>query len=110
LSALGYKGFSHWKPSRPKNPVDVLLSGLNAKKRDARLVEALPWLVLTFSDMQWDNLVLTAKAYDLQNRLGFVTNIARRLAELSGEETKANKLRKVEAKLEQSKLEREDTL
>jgi transcriptional regulator with XRE-family HTH domain len=110
LSALGYKGFSHWKPSRPKNPVDVLLSALNAKKRDARLVEALPWLVLTFSDMQWDNLFLTAKAHDLQNRLGFVTNVARRLAELSGDETKAKKLRKFEAKLEHSKLEREDTL
>lgn len=110
LSALGYKGFSHWKPSRRKNPADVVLSALNARKRDARLVEALPWLVVTFADMQWDDLVLTAKAHDLQNRLGFVTNVARRLAELWGDETTANKLRKVEAKLEHSKLEREDTL
>lgn len=110
LSALGYKGFSHWKPSRPKNPVDVLLSALNAPQRNARLVEALPWLLLEFPDMEWNSLVLTAKAYDLQNRLGFVTNLAKRLAELWGDETTANKLRKVEAKLEHSKLEREDTL
>ncbi len=110
LSALGYKGFSHWTPSRRKNPADVLLSALNAGKRDARLVEALPWLVVNFPDMPWDDVVLTAKVYDLQNRLGYVTNVARGLAELWGDETNANKLKVVEARLEKSKLDREDTL
>ncbi len=110
LSALGYPGFSHYKPSRPMNPVDVLLSALNADKRDARLVEALPWVVLRYSDMDWNTLVSTAKLHDLQNRLGFVTSVARRMAEKHGKQSTAEKLGTVEARLENSKLEREGTL
>lgn len=110
LAALGYKGFSHLKPSRGKNPADVLLSALNSRKRDARLVEALPWLVLEFSDMPWAKLVRTAKAYDLQNRLGFVTNVARRVAEFRGDKETAEKLQRRERELEHSLLVREETL
>jgi len=51
-----------------------------------------------------------AKAHDLQNRLGFVTSVARRLAEMNGEGAKAALLGRREAELEQSRLEREDTL
>ncbi|MEP6788025.1 MAG: helix-turn-helix transcriptional regulator [Acidobacteriota bacterium] len=110
LSALGYLGFSHYKPSRLKNPADVLLSALNSDKRDARLVEALPWLVLKFHEMDWKRLVATAKLYDLQNRLGFVTNIARHLAESRGYAQTAKRLGEVESKLERSRLEHEETL
>lgn len=110
LAALGYKGFSHWKPSQLKNPADVLLSALNADKRDARLVEALPWLLFEFPDLEWNSVVMTAKAYDLQNRLGFVTNVAKRMAERYGNETTAQKLETVESKLERSRLEKEETL
>lgn len=110
LAALGYKGFSHWKPSRRKNPADVLLSALNSPKRDARLVEALPWVVLNYPDMEWGDLVRTAKAHDLQNRLGFVTTIARQVAEHNGEVNKAAKLKRYESELEYSKLAREETL
>jgi transcriptional regulator with XRE-family HTH domain len=110
LAALGYKGFSHLKPSRGKNPADVLLSALNSHKRDARLVEALPWLVLEFSDMPWSKLMRTAKAYDLQNRLGYVTNMARRVAESKGNERAAAKLKQRERELAHSLLAREETL
>ncbi|MGQ0542396.1 MAG: helix-turn-helix domain-containing protein [Blastocatellia bacterium] len=110
LAALGYAGFSHWKPSRVKNPADVLLSALKADKRDARLVEALPWLLFRFPDMEWNEVVTTAKVYDLQNRLGFVTSVAKTMAERFGSQTTAQKLGTVEAKLESSKLEREETL
>jgi transcriptional regulator with XRE-family HTH domain len=110
LSALGYKGFSHWKPSQLKNPADVLLSALNSDKRDARLVEALPWLLLQFPDMEWRSLVKTARAHLLQNRLGFVTDVARRVAEFKNDRETASKLSKWESELEHSKLEREGTL
>ncbi len=110
LSALGYMGFSHLRPSRRRNPADVLLSALNSPKRDARLVEALPWVVLAYPDMEWNSLVKTAKAYDLQNRLGFVTNVARRLAELRGDRETAAKLKSRERDLERSLLAREDTM
>ena len=110
LAALGYKGFSHYKPSHLKNPADVLLSALNSDKRDARLVEALPWVVFAFPDMAWNDLVMTAKVYDLQNRLGFVTNVAKRMAERHGNHAAAQKLAAVEARLESSKLVKEETL
>lgn len=110
LSALGYQGFSYWKPSRRKNPADVLLSALNSDKRDARLVEALPWLLFNFPDLEWNDVVMTAKAHDLQNRLGFVTNVAKRMAERYGNKATAEKLGTVETRLEDSKLAKEETL
>jgi hypothetical protein len=51
-----------------------------------------------------------ARAHDLRNRLGFVTSVARQLAEMRGEPDKAALLSRREAELEQSRLEREDTL
>lgn len=111
LSALGYPGFPQFKPSRGKNPVDVLLSALNVDQRDARLVEALPWVVLRFSNnMNWNDLVRTAKVYDLQNRLGYVTNVASQMATRLGNAKRSDELRKLESDLEPSKLERENTL
>ncbi len=110
LATLGYLGFSHWKRSRVKNPADVLLSALDSDKRDARLVEALPWLVFKFPEMEWNDVVMTAKAHDLQNRLGFVTNVARRMAEKYGDRSTVRKLAAVEARLAASKLAREETL
>ena len=110
LSALGYEGFLHWKPSRLKNPADVLLSALNSSKRDARLVEALPWIVLKFHDMDWNDLAMVAKAYGLQNRLGFVTSVARSVAVFHGDLKVAAKLERHENGLKHDKLEREETL
>ena len=112
LADLGYTGFSHLRRTRTRkqNPADVLLSALNAPKRDARVVEALPWVVLEFPNMEWRNLVLVAKAYDLQNRLGFVTDMARRVAESRNDHETASKLDRWKSLLEHSKLEREDTL
>ncbi len=110
LARLGYPGFSHWKPSGPKNPADVLLSALNSASRDARLVEALPWLLFTFPELDWSNVVKTAKVFDLQNRLGFVTNVAKRMAERCGNHNAALILESVEARLEGSKLAKEETL
>ena len=110
LSALGYEGFSHVKPSRRRNPADVLLSALNSPNRDARLVEALPWVLLTYPDMPWAKLLRAAKSYDLQNRLGYVTHLARRAAEHRGEHDKVSNLERREHELDHSRLVREDTL
>jgi transcriptional regulator with XRE-family HTH domain len=112
LADLGYTGFSHLKRTRArrKNPADVLLSALNAPKRDARVVEALPWLVLNFPDMKWNELSWAAMAYGLQNRLGYVTNVARRVAERKRQYETVSKLKKHEAELEHSLLAREETL
>ncbi|MGH9946193.1 MAG: helix-turn-helix domain-containing protein [Pyrinomonadaceae bacterium] len=110
LATLGYPGFSYLKKSRPKNPAVVLLSALRADNREVRDVEALPWVVLTFPDMDWPELIKAAKVHDLQNRLGFVTNVARQMAELRNDTATAAKLSSLESELEPSKLVREGTL
>lgn len=111
LSALGYPGLSYLGTRRrKKNPAEVLLLGLNTADLDTRLVEALPWVVWNFPEMDWRWLTRAAKLHDLQNRLGFVTTIARKVAENHGEREKAALLAQRESELEGSRLAREDTL
>jgi transcriptional regulator with XRE-family HTH domain len=111
LAALGYPGLSHLKSGvKKKNPAELLLSALGNDNLDSRLVEALPWVVLKFPNLNWHWLTQAAKLRDLQNRLGYVTNVARRLAELRGEREKAVLLATEESRLERSRLAREDTL
>ncbi len=47
LAAFKYPGYTHVKASELKNPVEVLVSALGADNLEARLIEALPWLLLT---------------------------------------------------------------
>ena len=89
LASLGYPGFAYLKSKRKKNPGEVLLSALSAKCLESRVTEALPWLLLQYPDLDWDSLVSAAKARDLQNRLGLVTCVARRVAEKRGEKNKS---------------------
>jgi transcriptional regulator with XRE-family HTH domain len=109
LADLGYPGFAHLVRSRrvPRNPAAVLLDALHVDRLEARTVEALPWLVAKFPDLDWDWLVPRVKASDLQNRLGFVVTLARQLAERSKGPT-AESLRARELGLERSRLVRED--
>jgi transcriptional regulator with XRE-family HTH domain len=112
LAALGYPGFAYLRPARwkAKNPAQVLLDALGEADLEARLVEALPWLAVQFApfDDRW--LVRQAKLRDLQNRLGFVVELARGLAERAHDEEKAQALRGLEGRLERSRLVFEDTL
>lgn len=110
LAALKYPGYTHIKPSRAKNPVEVLISALSADNLEARLVEALPWILLQFPDLEWKNLVDAAKLNDLQNRLGFLTSLACKIAEKSGDKEKATELKRRLEELEKSRLVKEDTL
>ena len=79
LSAFGYPGFAHVPPARPKfSPDNLLLSVLGTPDADARVVEALPWLVRHYAgQLGLDWLVRQAKIRNLQNRLGFVLELAR---------------------------------
>jgi transcriptional regulator with XRE-family HTH domain len=110
LAALRYPGLSYLKSAHKRNPAEVLLSALDAKNLDARLTEALPWVLLKYADLDWQWLVRAAKVNDLQNKLGFLTNVARRLAERLGKRDTAALLREKESLLEHSRLVREETL
>jgi hypothetical protein len=98
------------KPKRKRNPAEVLLSALSAGDLDSRLTEALPWVLLKFPKPDWRWLVAGAELNDHQNRLGFVTGVARRLAEQADERETAALLGRQEVALERSRLMCEDTL
>ncbi len=76
LGALGYAEFSYLRARRPRNPAEVLLEALSQANLDSRVAEGLPWLALTYVDMDWDWLVRNAKLRDRQNRLGFALALA----------------------------------
>jgi transcriptional regulator with XRE-family HTH domain len=112
LAALGYPGFAHLRPRQwtAKNPSEVLLAALAHDDLDGRLVEALPWLVRRYWPLDPEWLMRQAKLRDLQNRLGFVVTLARRMAERAGDEFRTRALNELALALEPSRLAREDTL
>src|SRR5450759_1663144 len=76
LGALGYPGFTHLRRGRRINPAQLLLAALRSPDLEARLTEALPWVVSQYPELDWKWLVAEAKLHDMQNRLGFVVALA----------------------------------
>ena len=111
LGALGYPGFAYMRHRRKRNPTAVLVSALLSNDLETRIVEALPWLVLQYADLDWEWVLTEVKLRDLQNRLGFVVDLAHELAAAreNAEETRTV-LSRVAARLERARLAREDTL
>lgn len=113
LAALGYPGFTYLRPRRRrKNPGEVLLTALAQENLEARLTEALPWLVLRYWNLDAGWLVSQAKLHDLQNRLGYVVSLALGVAEGAGalDESRSQSLTQLKASLEHSRLAQENTL
>lgn len=109
LAALGYPGFSYLRTKAKKNPALVLLDALNEPDLDARVAEGLPWLALTYADMDWEWLVRKVKVRDRQNRLGFAVSLASEVAESRNDSERTRKLRQCLQVLESARLVREDT-
>jgi transcriptional regulator with XRE-family HTH domain len=110
LSGLGYPAFSHLRP-RKANPAAVVFEALVQDDLESRLAEALPWVLLTYPDLDWVWLVRHAKLHDVQNRLGFLAAVAKDLAAGRPEfESAFTQLSAIEQQLERARLAREDTL
>ncbi len=110
LAGLGYPGLSYLETSSRNTPAEVLLSALKVSDLESRLVEALPWLLVEYTELDWHWLEPQATIRGLQNRLGFITSLARRIAERSGQTEKVVLLREKESVLQRSRREAEDTL
>lgn len=110
LGALGYPGFAYTRASGKLNPAALLMEALDCDDLDARVTEALPWLPLAYPELNWDWLAFYAKVRDRQNRLGFVVELARQLAEKNNNSALARSLAEQMAVLERSRLVAEDTL
>ena len=108
LATLGYPGFAYRRPRQRLNPAEVLLRSLKTANLDARVVEALVWVALTYANLDWDWLVRQGKLEDLQNRLGFLVTLARQLAEQRDNAEVVARLTRAEEALEYSRLQRED--
>ena len=117
LAALGYPGFAYLQvgkrfgrhAERRRNPAQVLLEALNQPDLDARVCEGLPWLALTYVDMDWNWLMRNAKLQDRQNRLGFTVSLAYEVAQNKRDGQRESRLRQFMEALENSRLAREDT-
>jgi transcriptional regulator with XRE-family HTH domain len=109
LGGLGYPGFAYMRARATWNPAELLVAALTKDELESRTAEALPWLVLAYSNMDWDWVVKQAKLNDAQNRLGFVLTLARSVAEWLNAAAVANRLHEVEKQLHASVLRRELT-
>jgi len=92
------------------NPVELLMEALDSDNLDSRVTEALAWLPLAYPHLNWDWLTANAKLRDRQNRLGFVVELARQAAARDGSSLLEEELATRVAKLEPSRLAKEDTL
>jgi transcriptional regulator with XRE-family HTH domain len=109
LGALGYPGYSYLR-SDPRNPGEVLLDALDRDNLDARVVEALPWVPLRYPNMNWNWLTSQAKLRNRQNRLGYVVNLAARVALKNDQRPVARCLYKNVVGLKEARLVKNDTL
>ena len=113
LAGLGYPGFAYLRSPRPqKNPGELLLTALVQERLEARLFEALPWLLLKYWNMNTEWLVQQAKLHDLQNRLGFVVSLARKAGARSPSRNPQRDavLEELESRLRRSLLAKEELL
>lgn len=112
LSALGYPGFASVRAGWHRNPADVLLLLLLSQEvLESRVAEALPWVLLHYTDMDRGYLVREARLRNLSNRLGFAVSLALRVAERRNEQgSKAYQvLTALQDELRESRLASEDT-
>ena len=110
LGSLGYPGFAYLRGPVRLNPVEVLMEALDSDDLDSRVTEALAWLPLAYPYLNWEWLTANAKLRDRQNRLGFVVELARQAAAREGRSQLEEELATRVAKLEPSRLVKEDTL
>jgi transcriptional regulator with XRE-family HTH domain len=111
LASLGYPGFEHLRSRTVSNPAEVVLGAVVKRDLDTRLVEALPWVLSTYTDLNWEWLRDRAKWNNAQNRLGYLVHLAEQTARAwPGRQGAVQVLSRWEKELEEARLAREGTL
>ena len=108
LGRLAYPGLARAR-GKPGNPAALLLTALSLADLDRRLLQAQPWLLLRYPEVDTAWLLDRARRLDLQNRLGFIVTLAREVRESRGEPVPPS-LAELEAALDRSRLARFGTL
>ena len=110
VANLGYPPFRHLRRGRTANPALVLLAVLSSNAVEVRVIEALPWILGEYIDLDWDWLVRECKLRDLQNRLGFLITLLQRAARKESNRVWEQRLGPIAEILNRARLAREDTL
>lgn len=116
LAALGYPPFAGHDSGRRRNPAALVIAIVSGDHVAPGVMASVPWLLLSFSAINVRWLIDQARLRNLQNRLGFLNDLARQLLarrRASGahvDEALAEKLERLSEELEASRLVREDTL
>ncbi|HEY1341162.1 MAG TPA: helix-turn-helix transcriptional regulator [Bryobacteraceae bacterium] len=108
LAALGYPAFARVRSRRKMNPALVVLTALSQRDLDSRLIEALPWLMSVYTDLDWPWLRDRVKLRNLQNRLGYLLHLTLNVQQ--ADVSKLENLSRWRRDLEDARLAREDTL
>jgi hypothetical protein len=89
-----------------KNPAAVLLTALGQDRLVAGVAEALPGVAMQYGHRTSNWLVEQARKFNLQNRLGFVVNLALQVAERATghDNTKVQSLRELRSKFDRGRL------
>lgn len=88
-----------------------MFAAITQRDLDTRLVEALPWVVSTYVDLDWQWLRDQVKLRNAQNRLGYVVYLAKEVARSQADALNASQtLAKWEQDLEDARLAVEGTL
>lgn len=112
LAALGYHKFSHLKKSKKVkrvNPAFVLITALQKDDLDSRTLEAMPWLIYNFPEMNWSKIIREVKLADGQNRLGFLISLAYEKSNRTNDEYKKHIFKDLLSSLQKSRLYEEDS-
>ena len=111
LAALGYPKFAHVPATAPRNPAEVVFSAVVQQDLDTRLVEALPWVLSKYVDLDWPWLRDHAKLRNVQNRLGYIVYLAKEVIKSRDRDSHEMQILSAwERDLEEARLAREDTL
>jgi transcriptional regulator with XRE-family HTH domain len=111
FAALGYPGFAHARSRHKTNPALLVLTAVSQDDLDTRLVEALPWVMGAYTDLDWPWLRDRVKLLNAQNRLGYLVHLTSELQKRRSES--GNPVEVVcgwRRDLEEARLAREDTL
>jgi hypothetical protein len=93
------------------NPAEVVLDAVVKRDLDTRLVEALPWVLSTYTELNWEWLRDRAKLKNAQNRLGYLVHLAQQtVAEMPQCQNAVGVLSNWEEELEEARLAHEGTL
>ena len=110
LGTLGYPPYAYRRSSTPENPAVLVLTALRQEQLEPRLAEALPWLLVRYPNLNWEWLVDQAKRDNLQNRLGYLTTVAKEVAEQRHDPDAASTLLRWQQTLDEARLAKTDTL